>query len=153
MNVWKTLRRWVLALAFAVLITPVYFTTWWINVKGLEPSSDSPSPQWDYYELIIENLPLVVTFGVAVCAATIGFLIVVRNSRRWWLVMGFWFWLVGLASPFLLLPLAKPWLFSNVSPGALLANFIIALFTAIIPGIVGILLTIVWLLVSFLIAR
>jgi len=152
MDTGLTFRRLVLALTFALLITPLYFTAWWFNEQALVPVSHEPPPRPGFNEIIVDNLTLVMLLGAAISAATIIVLLLLKNQRHWRLIIGLWFWSVSVVSPFLLRPLAKPWLLGNITPGAFLADLIITLFTAFIPSIVGILVMIIWLLVSSMIA-
>jgi len=102
--------------------------------------------------LIVEHLPKVLTLGLVICILTIALLVRLKNSRHWWLAMGLWFGLAGFGSSFVLLPLWNPHYFLT-SPGGFVASLIFSLLASFVPGIVGILLAIVWLLVSFLTAR
>lgn len=157
MKAWLRIRIWVLALSFAILITPVYFVAWWTNFQALGPPFRTP-PRLDYYyanwyiPLIVEHLPKVLTLGILICILTITFLVRIKNRRRWRLVMGLWFWFVGFGSSFILVPLWNPQYFLTSFAG-LVASQILSLLASLVPGIVGILVAIMWLLVSFLIAR
>jgi hypothetical protein len=155
-------QRWSVALIFATFITPLYFVCWWINAQALA-LSNAVTPKVQYYAanwylpLIMDRLNIVLSWGLIFLAATTTVLIIThqKHFRSWSLLMGLWFWLAGCGSTFIISPLrdiARNWVFWD-SLDNLFAYIFVAGLAGIIPCIVGLFVSFIWLLIALIFVR
>lgn len=135
-----------MASLFALIAAPMFAVAWWLNREALV--FEIKHPTWLPYGILLEHPIAVIALAVITTTTTAIISGRAERSRQRRPIMVSWFPLLGLLCAPVLLLFTQPAFFTKIPLQAFPAAVLVALLTGILPFLVGVVISLCWLVVS-----